>query len=31
LPTRAEPELRPRFRFASWLPKATPWQDVSLA
>jgi hypothetical protein len=31
LPTRAEPELRPAFRFASWLPEETPWQDVSLA
>jgi hypothetical protein len=31
LPTRAEPELRPRFRFAAWLPEIIPWQDVSLA
>jgi hypothetical protein len=30
LPTRAEPELRPVFRFASWLPEETPWQDISL-
>jgi hypothetical protein len=30
LPTRAEPELRPVFRFASWLPEETPWEDVSL-
>jgi Transport and Golgi organisation 2 len=31
LPTRAEPDLRPCFRFASWLPEEKPWQDVSLA
>ncbi len=31
LPTRAEPDLRPSFRFASWLPQEMPWQDVSLA
>ena len=30
MPTRAEPELRPMFRFASWLPEETPWQDISL-
>jgi hypothetical protein len=30
LPTRAEPELRPVFRFASWLPDETPWQEISL-
>ena len=29
LPTRAEPELRPVFRFASWLPDETPWHDIS--
>jgi hypothetical protein len=29
LPTRREPELRPVFRFASWLPKETPWRDIS--
>ncbi|HXC14507.1 MAG TPA: NRDE family protein [Stellaceae bacterium] len=31
LPARGEAELRPVFRFASWLPQETPWQDVSLA
>ena len=31
LPARGEPELRPVFRFASWLPQETGWQDVSLA
>src|SRR5271169_6153655 len=31
LPALGEPERRPIFRFASWLPEATPWQDVSLA
>ncbi|MBV8119457.1 MAG: NRDE family protein [Alphaproteobacteria bacterium] len=31
LPTRAEPELRPVFRFASWLPEETPWREISLA
>jgi hypothetical protein len=31
LPARGEPELRPVFRFASWLPQQTAWQDVSLA
>lgn len=31
LPTRGEPELRPVFRFASWLPEQTGWEDVSLA
>jgi hypothetical protein len=30
LPARGEPELLPVFRFASWLPEETPWQDVSL-
>jgi hypothetical protein len=30
LPTRAAPELRPVFRFASWLPDETPWQDIGL-
>jgi hypothetical protein len=30
LPARSEAELLPVFRFASWLPEATPWQDVDL-
>jgi uncharacterized protein with NRDE domain len=30
LPARGEPDRRARFRFAGWLPEATPWQDVSL-
>ena len=31
LPTHAEPELRPIFRFASWLPQETPWREIDLA
>jgi len=31
LPARDAPDLKPVFRFASWLPEETPWQDVSLA
>jgi transport and Golgi organization protein 2 len=31
LPAHEEPELRPVFRFASWLPEQTPWQEISLA
>ena len=31
LPTHAEPELRPKFRFASWLPQQMPWRDIDLA
>jgi hypothetical protein len=30
LPARSEAELLPVFRFASWLPEATPWQDIDL-
>jgi hypothetical protein len=30
LPARNEPELRPVFRFAGWLPEATPWRDIRL-
>ena len=28
LPARGEPDRRPVFRFAEWLPAATPWRDV---
>ena len=28
LPARGEPDRRPIFRFAEWLPHATPWRDV---
>ena len=30
LPTHGEPELKPVFRFASWLPQQTPWHDIGL-
>lgn len=30
LPARGEPARRAHFRFAGWLPEATPWQDVKL-
>ncbi len=30
LPAHSEPELKPVFRFASWLPQETPWQDIAL-
>lgn len=30
LPARSEPDRHAHFRFAGWLPKATPWQDVGL-
>ncbi len=30
LPARSEAELRPVFRFASWLPQETAWQDIDL-
>ena len=28
LPAGGEPDRRPVFRFAEWLPQATPWHDV---
>jgi len=28
LPSRAEPDRRPVFRFAEWLPQAAAWRDV---
>jgi hypothetical protein len=31
LPPRGEAELRPVFRFASWLPEEVAWHDISLA
>jgi hypothetical protein len=31
LPARGEPDRRPIFRFAEWLPHATPWRDAMAA
>jgi hypothetical protein len=28
LPARSEPDRRPVFRFAEWLPRTSPWRDV---
>jgi uncharacterized protein with NRDE domain len=28
LPASGNPELKPIFRFAAWLPEVTPWRDV---
>jgi hypothetical protein len=28
LPARGEPDRRPVFRFAEWLPQTSPWRDV---
>ena len=31
LPARDEGDRRPIFRFAEWLPHATPWRDAMAA
>jgi hypothetical protein len=28
LPAVGEPERRPIFRFAGWLPEITPWRNI---
>jgi hypothetical protein len=28
LPALGEPERRPIYRFAGWLPEITPWQNI---
>jgi hypothetical protein len=28
LPSRERPDRKPIFRFAGWLPDATPWRDI---
>jgi hypothetical protein len=30
LPARSQPELKPVFRFAAWLPQETQWRDIDL-